>query len=66
MKDKSPCLDCTERRPGCHSICIKGIVHNAKNKTRKATEKAEWEKELDFNSFKIGAIQVSKKKSGVN
>lgn len=31
MKRKTPCLDCTERRIGCHSFCKEYVSFREKN-----------------------------------
>lgn len=66
MKDKSPCLDCTRRESGCHGRCASYLTFREKWRKLKKVEQEEREKEMDFNSFKIGVVRESKKKSGVN
>lgn len=57
-----PCKDCQDRHAGCHSDCAAYKNAIERNNARKAKERKEIEKQLDYLRFTFDSIDRSKKR----
>lgn len=65
MIPKSPCKDCQDRYPACHSKCEKGIAWSKKCKEKRELIEAEKSQERTFDRYKIQRVLETKRKCGL-
>mgnify|MGYP001235236301 CR=1 FL=1 len=65
MKDRSPCIDCKDRYPGCQGRCDKGITYFKQRKAKKEVAKAAKSFENMIANYKISRIVETKEKAGI-
>ncbi|MBR0598352.1 hypothetical protein [Sinanaerobacter chloroacetimidivorans] len=65
MKSKSPCLDCKNRYPACHSTCEIGKAYSKSLEEERALIRAIRSQERTYNEYKSRRIFETKKKYGI-
>jgi len=65
MRDRSPCLGCKHRSPGCQSRCEMGKKYWARQNEKNEAARAERNKEQAFTAFKIDRVYETKKGAGM-
>jgi hypothetical protein len=61
----SPCIDCTERFPGCHDSCERGIEYSKQLKAMNEAIRVEKSKENQINRYKIERVIKTKERVGL-
>lgn len=59
-----PCRDCQDRHPGCHPDCAAYLEARERNMAKKAVEKKNIQKHLDYVRYNIESIDRAKKRRG--
>lgn len=65
MRSKSPCLDCKNRYPGCHSICEAGKAYAQKSEEKRALVRMMKGQERVYSEYKACRIIETKKRYGM-
>lgn len=65
MKSKSPCLDCKNRHPGCHSTCAAGKAYAEKLEEKRDLVRTMKGQERLYSEYKACRIFETKKKYGM-
>jgi hypothetical protein len=65
MRDRSPCIACKHRSPGCQSRCELGRKYFKKQAEERDRVNSERRKDKTFDSFKSERVYESKKRAGV-
>jgi len=65
MKDRSPCISCKHRSPGCQSRCEIGRAYFKRQAEERERIRTEQRKESDFSTYKFERIQDTMKKAGM-
>lgn len=62
MKDRSPCIGCKHRSPGCQSRCEIGRAYFKRMAEERERANAERRKDKAFDSFKSERVYESKRR----
>lgn len=60
MLPKSPCLDCKDRRNGCHSECERGQEYTKALRIRNEEIRQAKSKDRDIDNFKYQQVMKMK------
>lgn len=62
MKDRSPCISCKHRSPGCQSKCEIGRAYFKRQQEQNETIRSERNKDKTFDSFKSERVFETRKR----